>query len=242
MSTTTSLTAWPRAGRLAEALSTLARSTVDGQDTVDLLSELATQCVAVLPIDAAGVLVKDQFSSLRVIGSSSDAAHLLDLYQVQNEEGPCLECLTTGQPVSISDLTAHDAPWQHFRATAIREGFSSVYALPLIANGITLGALNLFAHETLSDLDLQGAQSLADAATLSLLRADPSDDAVIVAQRLHRAIETRNSIEQAKGMIAQRRGIAIDEAFSALRELAAAHGLSLGEAAYRVTMRIDLSE
>lgn len=242
MSTTTSLTTWPRAGQLADALAALTRSTVDGRDTVDLLSELAAQCVAVLPVAAAGVLVKDQFSSLRVIGSSSDAAHLLDLYQVQNEEGPCLECLSTGQPVSLDDLTAHNAPWEHFRATALREGFLSVYALPLVANGTTLGALNLFAHGPLSELDLQGAQSIADAATLSLLRADPTDDAVIVAQRLHRAIETRNAIEQAKGMIAQREGIAIDKAFTELQNLAVRHALSLGEVAHRITMRLNFSD
>ena len=242
MSSTPSLTTWPRAGRLADALSALARSTVNGQDTVDLLSDLATQCVAVLPIDAAGILVTDQFSTLRVIGSSSDAAHLLDLYQVQNEEGPCMECLTTGAAISIDDLAAPAAPWPHFRATALREGFTSVYAIPLSSKGTTLGALNLFSQNVLTSLDLQGAQSLADAATLSLLRADPTDDAVLVAQRLHRAIETRNSIEQAKGMMSQRRGIPIDQAFEVLQALAAGHHLSLGEVAHLITTRSDFAE
>lgn len=242
MSSTPSLTTWTRAGRLADALSALARSTVDGRDTVDLLSDLATQCVAVLPIDAAGVLVTDQFSTLRVIGSSSDAAHLLELYQVQTEEGPCMECLTTGSAISIDDLAAPDALWPHFRATALREGFTSVYALPLSTKGTTLGALNLFARNVLSSLDLKGAQSLADAATLSLLRADPTDDAVIIAQRLHRAIETRNSIEQAKGMIAQRRAISTDEAFKLLQTLADDHHFSIGEVAHRITTRSDFMD
>lgn len=236
---TSEISNWPHAAKLAGALATLARHSVSGGDTVDMLSRLARQCVDVLPIAAAGILITDQFSALKVIGSSSDAAHLLDLYQVQNEQGPCLECLQSGKPVSLDDLSAPDAPWPHFRVAAVREGFSSVYALPLAAEDTVVGALNLFALHPLSEQDLIGAQSLADAATMTLLRADPTEDGLVVARRLHDAVETRNGVEQAKGMIAQRYDLDIAAAFQLLVDVADESGKSVSEVARYVTLRVS---
>jgi len=166
-----------------------------------------------------------------------DAAGLLDLYQVQNEEGPCLESLQTGMPISIDDLELEGGRWPHFRAAAIDEGFTSVYAIPLQAQGVVLGALNLFAVNPLDAMALVGAQALADAATVSLLRADPTQEGVLVARRLHDAVETRNIVEQAKGMIAQRYGIDIAAAFEVLVNVAGDASIGLSSISRHVTSR-----
>jgi hypothetical protein len=236
-SLTPDITTWSRVAQLAGALSDLARETTSGTDTVDMLSRLAKQSVEIIPVTAAGILVVDQFSLLKVIGSSSDAAHLLDLYQVQNKEGPCLVCLHTGVAVSLDDLAAPGAPWPHFRVAATREGFRSVYALPLRAKGTVLGALNLFSDKPLTELELAGAQALADAATMTLLRADPTEDGILVARRLQAAVETRNGVEQAKGMLAQRYGLDIASALHLLVDVAERAGVGVTVVARHVTNR-----
>ena len=84
----------------------LADTLVAEFDVVDFLHGLANQCVRLLDVDAAGLMLADQRGSLRVIASSSEQAHLVELFQLQHEEGPCLECFQTGLPVSEPDLAA----------------------------------------------------------------------------------------------------------------------------------------
>lgn len=194
----------PWAGKLAAALTGLNRAAAIGADIVELLASLAQSCVDILPVAAAGLLVLDQTGNLMVIGSSSDAAELLDLFQLQNEEGPCLDCCRTGEAVSIDQLDERSSRWPRFAGAARAEGFSAVYAIPLSSLGVVVGALNLFARTPLNEQALQSAQAMADAATFALLRIDPVIDAAVVARQLYQAIESRNVIEQAKGMLAQR--------------------------------------
>lgn len=222
---------------LAATLSDLARATRLGVGAVDRLTQLALRCVELLPVAAAGLLVVDPIVGLRVIGSSSDAAELLDLYQVQNEEGPCLECTRSGEIVRADALSDATTRWPRFGAEAQREGFSAVYAVPLAGGEVVIGALNLFASSPLSDERLAVAQALADAAALALLQADPLEDRIVVSRRLHAAVEARNSVEQAKGMLAQRFDEPLDAAFRRLRSAAASSGRDLAAVAADVTLR-----
>lgn len=206
----------PDASQLAAAFVDLARSVNDGKDMVEIFSMLAERCVRVLPVSACGILVIDPRGELEVIGSSNHSAHLLDLFQVQNVEGPCLRCCRTGEAVVDAELAA-EGPWPGFAAAARAQGYLAVYAVPLAARGVVVGALNLFAESPMRTEELAVAQALADAATIALLQADPHDDAVVVTRRLHLVVEERNTIEQAKGVIAQRFSIDADTAFTQLR-------------------------
>lgn len=207
-----------------------------GAETIEVFTELAEKCVALLPVSAAGILLRDVSGDLQVIGASNLSAHLLDLFQVQNEEGPCLECLETGEQVFDPDLGL-TRRWPKFSDLARRHHFSSVYALPLRSRLVTVGALNLFATKPLDPDRLLVAQALADAATLSLLQIDPHTDNRIVIQRIQRAIEDRNSVDQARGMIAQRYGIDSETALARLVRVSREIRIPLTDVARAVVRR-----
>ena len=99
---------------LAATFVELADTLVADFDVVDFLHGLADRCVRLLEVDAAGLMLADQRGSLRVVASSSEQARLVELFQLQHEEGPCLECFQTGLPVSEPDLAAARQRWPSF--------------------------------------------------------------------------------------------------------------------------------
>jgi transcriptional regulator with GAF, ATPase, and Fis domain len=222
--------------QVAETFLELTGMITSGAETIEVFTELARKCVSLLPIAAAGILLRDTAGDLQVIGSSSTAAHVLDLYQVQREEGPCLESLNSGARVFDTHVGS-TGRWPRFSALALEHEFTSVYALPLQIRNMTVGALNLFAKEPLKSDQLTIAQALADAAVLSLVQIDPSADNSIVIQRIHRAIESRNTLDQARGMITQRFGIDPEDALDRIVEVARETGLSVTEVARAVVRR-----
>lgn len=226
----------PDAAELAATLIEITRSVAQGAETIEIFTDLAEKCVSLLPVSAAGILLRDVSGILQVIGASSPSAHLLDLFQVQNEEGPCLECTMTGIPVSDVELSAQ-GKWPRFSDLTRAHDFTAVYALPLRSRDVTVGALNLFARQQLSSGRLVVAQALADAATLSLLQVDPHIDLQIVIRRIHMAVESRNTLEQAQGMIAQRFAIDTEEALIRLRDVSERTALTLVEVATAVVQR-----
>ena len=231
----------PDAALLASTLIEITRSVTHGAETLDIFTDLAQSCVKLLPVSASGILLRDVSGTLQVIGASSLSAHLLDLFQVQNDQGPCLECSETGEAVSDEELS-ETGPWPRFAKLALDQGFSAVYALPLRSRRTTVGALNLFATTRLSPGQLMVAQSLADAATLSLLQIDPQVDLQIVIRRIHVAVESRNAVEQAQGMLSQRFSIDVEEAFVRLRAASRDVGLSLMDAVGAVLGRRETEE
>jgi len=224
---------------LLEAFVDLARSGAAGADPVELTTALCERIVTVLPVAAAGVMMVDAGGALRVLGSSSVAAHLLDLLQVQDDAGPCRDCCRDGGAVTDVVLAA-EGPWPRFAAAVRAEGFGAVHALPLTARGHVLGALNLFAERGLAAPELRVAQALADAATLALLQADPDEDALVVARRLHVAVVAHATVQQAVGVLRVRLDLSADGALLRLREVAAATGVRLVDVAAVATGGADV--
>src|SRR5487761_1801741 len=83
----------------------LADSLVDEFDIIELLTLLTSRCVELFDAGAAGILLGDQRGTLQVVAASTEQAHLLELFQLQNDEGPCLECFSTGEALTNGDLT-----------------------------------------------------------------------------------------------------------------------------------------
>src|SRR6202011_2506184 len=141
-------------------------------DAVELLTLLADRCVDVLDVAAAGLMLVAPDGELRVMASSSEAMRMLELFELQSREGPCLDCYRSGAPVVNQDLAAVNGRWPRFAAVALDAGFRSAHALPMRLRGAVIGALNLFRADVgeLQQADLFAAQALADVATIAILQ------------------------------------------------------------------------
>jgi hypothetical protein len=219
--------------RLLETFVELADTLVDDFDVIDFLHLLVARCVALLDVDAAGLLLTDQRGQLQVMASSSEQVRLLELFQLQNDQGPCLDAFATGIRVSHTDLGAAGGRWPRFAVAATEAGFAAVDALPMRLRSEVIGALNLFrtGRGALSVTALRTAQALVDVATIGLLQERSIRQREILTEQLQGALNSRVVIEQAKGLVAERLGIDMEGAFAALRGYARSHNLKLGEVA-----------
>jgi GAF domain-containing protein len=222
-----------REALLARTLVELADTLVADFDVVELLTRLADRCVDVLDVEAAGLMLAAPDGELRVMASSSEAMRLLELFELQSREGPCLDCYLTGQLVVNQDLTIVNGRWPRFAPEALAAGFHSVHAVPMRLRGTVIGALNLFHVEPgeMRQVDVEASQALADVATIAILQHRAALEAQVLNEQLHHALNSRIVIEQAKGMVAERQGLAMEEAFFTLRTHARNHNLRLVEVA-----------
>jgi len=225
-----------REAKLAKAFVELADTLVADFDVVELLTMLADRCVDVLDVAAAGLMLVAPDGDLRVMASSSDAMRTLELFELQAQEGPCLDCYSTGQKVFDRDLARADGRWPRFATEAIAAGFHAAGALPMRLRGTVIGALNLFHLEAgeMREDDVNAAQALADIATIGILQHRAKIEAQVVNEQLNHALSSRVVIEQAKGMIAERESVEMDQAFSRLRNHARSHNLRLADVAQDV--------
>jgi GAF domain-containing protein len=218
---------------LAKTFVELADNLVADFDLIDFLRLLTDRCVGMLGASAAGVLLADRDGQLRVMAASDEQVRLLELFQLQNDEGPCLECCRTGTPVIVPDLSAETVRWPRFAVAVQRSGFTAVQALPMRLRDEVVGALNLF-HATpgpFDPADILVAQALADVATISLLQQRSTQRSTILNEQLQTALNSRVLIEQAKGKLAERQGVDMEQAFTALRGYARSHNRRLSDVA-----------
>jgi GAF domain-containing protein len=218
---------------IVKSLVEMADTLVDDYDVVDLLTGLADRCVELLGVSAAGVMLASPGGSLGLVASSSEAMRLLELFELQSQEGPCLDAFRTGQPVGHEDLDAGSGQWPLFAAAALQAGFRSALALPLRLREATLGALNLLSvtRTPMAESDVIVARAFADLAALSIVQHRAAAEAQRLNEQLSAALTSRVVIEQAKGVISERAGIDLAEAFSRLRAHARNHNLRLTDVA-----------
>ena len=221
---------------LARTMVDLADSLVDDFDVVELLTILTDRCIELFEVSASGIVLRDPSGALRVMVSSSDAMHLLELFEVQAAEGPCLECVHDGRSVVNVTLDDPGLRWPRFAPMAAEAGFRTVHAFPMRLRGEVIGALNLFSdHDgTLSDLDARMAQALTDVATISILQHRIASEAQILNEQLNHALQSRIRIEQAKGMVAEQAGLEMEGAYDLLRTHARGHNRRLVDVAGEV--------
>jgi GAF domain-containing protein len=237
----------PSVQRLARTSSTfveLIDTLVDDFDVIDLLTVLAARSVELLGAADAGILLADPRGHLRVMAASSEQIGLLELFQIQNEQGPCMDCYRTGEVVVDTDL-AVSSTWPLFAAESIAAGYPSVCAVPLRIRSLVLGCLNLFMSEPapLSPSDIDLARALADVASIAIIQDQTVRESVIREGRLQHALNSRIAIEQAKGMLAEYARVDMDQAFGRLRMFARNNNRGLTEVAESVVAgTIMLSE
>ena len=198
---------------------------VDNYDVVEFLHRLAGRCVELVDADEAGILLADHNGALQYVASSSERMRLIELFQLQHDEGPCVEAFRSGAAVHASFDDDADARWPDFAPHARELGFNSVSAIPMRLRTDVIGALNLFSTGSapLEPEDQQIAQALADIATIGILQERALNDGRILSTQLEGALESRVVIEQAKGFIAEHNQVSVDTAFDMLREYARSH-------------------
>ena len=211
-----------RETRLAEAFITLTDRLVAQYDLVELLHYLVEISVELLDVAAAGLVLANGAGQLNVMASTSAPVELLESLQISTNAGPCVECYTTGEVQSITDVTGRVERWPQFAPLALQAGFRSVHAVPMRLGERVIGALNLFRTQPgrLAESDRRSAQALADVATVGILQLLAAGETAAVNRKLEDALASRDLIEQAKGMLAQSAGLQMDEAFVALRDMA----------------------
>jgi GAF domain-containing protein len=207
---------------LSDTFVDLADTIVADFDVIDFLHMLTDRSVQLLDVSAAGLLLADPRGELRVVAASSERARLLELFQLQNDQGPCLDCFHSGQPVAAADLSAEPPRWPRFTAAAQQAGFAAVQAVPMRLREQIIGALNLFRVTAgpFDPGDMRVSQALADVATISLLHERTLRRSEVLNEQLQTALNSRVIIEQAKGKIAERLNLDMDQAFAVLRNYA----------------------
>ena len=226
--------------QLADVFVEMADTLVDDFDVIDFLHVLTERCVQLLGVSAAGLLLTDQRGTLQVVAASSERTRLLELFQLQTDQGPCVDCFHTGQPVSVADLPLAGR-WPRFTAAAAEVGFAAVHAVPMRLRTEVIGALNFFDANpgALDEGKLRIGQALADVATIGLLQQRAIHRRDLVTEQLQTALNSRILIEQAKGVLAERLHVDVAEAFAMLRSGARAHNRRLSELAQAI---VDGSE
>ena len=168
---------------------------------------------------AAAIVLADVNDELQVLASNTEQASPLELFQLQQDNGPCMVAYRSGRSVSVNDLRIGGRQWPQFASRAVQFGFLSVYAMPMRLRTDRVGALNLLRSDTgpLRATDMQIAQALADMATIGILHQRTATRLDLLNRQLQTALNTRTVIEQAKGVLAARRGIDVHRAFNLLR-------------------------
>ena len=222
-----------RERRLMDTFVELADTMVDDYDMIDFLQVLAERCVELLDSSEAGVMLADSAGRLCHAACSNERMRIVELFELQLEEGPCFDAYRTNEPVVSTAPEEVARRWPRFAPHARDAGFESVAAVPMRLRNDVIGALNLFSSHPLAlgPEELRLAQALADIATIGILHQRAMADARIATTQLEVALESRIVIEQAKGIVAERNHIGVDEAFALVRNYTRAHNRLLVQTA-----------
>jgi GAF domain-containing protein len=225
-----------REQRMVEAVVVLADTLREDFDLSEVLYDLTASCVELLDVDTAGLLLADEGGRLHTVASSHEGTRLLELFQLQTDEGPCVDCFRTAAPVSCEDVAGAGGRWPAFTPQARSEGVRSVHAVPMRVRDQVIGGLNLFRCRpgSVPGTDLAIAQSFATAATIGILQTRAKRSSDLLNEQLQNALNSRVIIEQAKGYLAERHQESLTDAFVRLRNHARSHSQRLTTVAREV--------
>lgn len=227
-----------REALLSRTFVEIADTLVADFDVVDVLTTLASRCVEMFDIDEAGLMLSSN-GALHVAASSSQTMQFLELFEVQHDEGPCVDCYRTGLPVVCDDLKEQAGRWPKFSPEALAAGIGSVFALPMRLRDQTIGSLNLLRNGIggLAAEDLAAAQAVADVATIGILQHRILEESQLLSEQLQGALDSRVVIEQAKGVLAASAGLSVEAAFETMRTYSRRHNQRLAEVAAALVTR-----
>ncbi|KOG54194.1 hypothetical protein ADK76_24540 [Streptomyces griseoflavus] len=227
-----------REERLATARADLPGEAFGDFDTAGLLRRLSAHCAGLAGADAAAVLLADAQDRLHVAAASADTARLLDPAGPDGIRSPYADCHRSG--VARTDIALTDprttARWPRFTARARERGYLTAHVIPMRLPSRPVGVVVLFCSGT-APLGEQGAafaRSLADLLAVTVAQQRSLERSHVERTQLQNALSSRIVIEQAKGVLAERWGTSVDEAFESLRSYARAHRRRLPDLARQV--------
>ncbi len=224
---------------LARTFVELADTLVADYDVVDFLATLSERCVELLDTVEVGLVLLDSHGGLQVMASSTERMRVAELFEVQNEEGPCFDCQRGGEQVINERLGQTEGRWPRFGPMALSAGFHMVHALPLRLRTDVIGAMNIFDTESreMTPQQVNISQALADAATIGILQERSVRHQIDVAGQLQGALNSRIVIEQAKGVVAEQQKVSMEDAFAMLRGYSRSSHIPLSDVAAAVIDR-----
>ena len=227
--------------RLAEIFVEAADTLVDDFDVIEFLETLTNRTAQVSSSASAGLLLTNPRGQLQYVASSAESIKLLELFQLQYREGPCLDCFNTGEPVVNAELSEAQDRWPNFAPRAVAAGFRSVHAFPLRHQRKVIGAMNLFSTNPgeLEPQDTRIVQSLADIATIAILQERTIRSGELLTEQLQSALNSRIMIEQAKGALARIHSVDVNLAFELMRRFARTNHHRLVDVAQAVLTNPD---
>jgi len=220
--------------RLADVFVEFADTLIDDYDVIEFLLMVTNRSAELVGASDVGLLLADHRGRLQFMAASNEDVKRLELFQVQVDEGPCLDAFQSGQPVVNTDLQDATGRWPTFAPSATAAGYRSAHAFPLRLRQDVIGAIGMFASDVrrLAPEEVHVAQALAHVATIGLLQERAIRRGEVLAEQLQSALNSRVVIEQAKGAIAQFRNVSVDEAFVLLRDHAHRTKQRLGDVAH----------
>lgn len=224
--------------RLTQMFVEAADTLVEEFDLIEFLGSITSQVATASGHAAVGLLLADHRGRLQFMAATEESARLLELFVVQNNDGPCRDCFALGETVIETDLRTAHHRWPAFTPRALAAGFRSACAMPMRHHGETIGTLGLFgaAGDVLTKQELAVVRGLADIATIGILQEQAMRRREVLTEQLQGALNSRVAIEQAKGTLAQLRGADVDTAFIWLRDYCRSNHLHLSQVARDIVL------
>jgi GAF domain-containing protein len=204
----------------AAALAEAVREAAARRSTEESLAAVIGMATSSAPCDEASITMLGPARSMKTVASSSDLIEHADHLQYELNEGPCLDAVWEEGLFVIPDLVA-DGRWPNWAPRAAKLGVVSMLSLHLFTD-VSLGSLNLYSMRPreFNHSDIEAARIVAahTSVVLAYARAE---------QNLWQAIDSRNLIGQAQGILMERFSLTTERAFAVLRRYSQQHNRKL---------------
>jgi GAF domain-containing protein len=205
-------------------------------DPQDLLHRLTVSSVELLDAAGSGIMLEDENGTLAFAAASEDRIMDIELHQQRASEGACVEAFADNSLVVVDDIQAEAERWPRYAQRAHVNGVGAVIGVPMNAFGRTIGVINIYreAPTVWTDEDVSAAEIMAAMGAGYVVHATELRAQIDLTEQLQAAIDSRDIIGQAKGVIMTRLSVDADEAFSLLRKLSQERNTKLRKVARQV--------
>ena len=216
---------------IGAVLAEFAQTMAEDRDPRVILERLGDYCTELLPVHGVGVLLRTVDGNIEVGTANTEAGQKVEELEANLREGPCTDCLKVGTYLAFPDLEKAAEQYPRFVPRALEAGVRSIHAIPMTVRTEQIGSLNIIGTDVLdlSAEEIATAQVLADVAVSYLANSRAFESTSKLAQQLQYALDSRIVIEQAKGILSERRKVSVNEAFEVLRGHARSNHLKLHE-------------